>query len=180
MLSTGGLARASATSEGVLAEINLARTQPQAYARIVAAEGAADRDTVEAVRFLERATALPPLATSAGLDQSSQLHVSEQGATGGCGHGSGWNTPFSRMNKFGEWIGMAGENISYGRHSARGIVCSLIVDRGVSGRGHRKNIFSRAFGVAGAAVGPHASYGSMCVIDFAQQYVERGSRVAGL
>ena len=84
------------------------------------------------------------------------------------------------MNKYGQWIGTAGENIYYGRSDARGIVCALIIDAGVSNRGHRKNIFSRSYGVAGAAYGQHAGYGAMCVIDFAGQYVERGGRLAGL
>ena len=83
------------------------------------------------------------------------------------------------MNKFGQYVGWAGENIYYGRGGARSIVCALIIDAGVSGRGHRKNIFSPNYGVAGVANGPHAAYGSMCVIDFAAQYVERGS-LAGL
>jgi uncharacterized protein YkwD len=44
---------------------------------------------------------------------------------------------------------------------------NLIIDDGVTDRGHRKNIFSRAFGTAGAACGPHPRFGNVCVIDFA-------------
>lgn len=169
---------ADEVSARVLAEINLARTAPQEYARLLAQrmpEG--DREVSEAVHFLERAHPLPPLAPSTGLSQGAQMHVAEQGATGGFGHGS---NPFGRMERFGQWIGSAGENISYGKRDARSIVCQLIVDHGVWGRGHRKNIFSSSFGAAGAAFGPHAAYGAMCVIDFAGRFVERGAALASL
>jgi hypothetical protein len=178
-LAAGVSAHASVLSEQVLAEMNLARTQPQVYAQYLAAESRPGSDTEEAIRFLQKARPLPPLASSIGLGQSSMLHVSTLGPTGGRGHGSGWNTPFSRMNKFGQYVGWAGENIWYGRGGARSIVCALIVDAGVSDRGHRKNIFSSNYGVAGVAHGPHAAFGSICVIDFAGQYVERGA-TAGL
>lgn len=163
--------------EQVLAEINLARTNPQEYARIVAERCSGGRDTEEAVRFLQRAHPLPPLSLSTGLSQGAQLQVSQQGPTGGTGHGC---NPFSRMEKFGQWVGCAGENISYGKFDARGVVCQLIVDAGVSGRGHRKNIFSSSYGTAGVAFGPHAHYGAMCVIDFAGRFVERGTSLASL
>ena len=64
------------------------------------------------------------------------------------------------------------ENIAYGRHTAREIVLALIVDDGVRGRGHRKNIFNPTYNVAGAAYGSHARFGSVCSIDFASGYVE--------
>jgi uncharacterized protein YkwD len=178
-LVAGAASHAGVLSEQVLAEMNLARTQPQQYAQYLASESRPSRDTEEAVRFLQKARPLPPLASSTGLGQSSMLHVNTLGPAGGRGHGSGWNTPFSRMNKFGQYVGWAGENIYYGRGGARSIVCTLIVDSGVSNRGHRKNIFSSNYGVAGVASGPHAAFGSICVMDFASQYVERGA-TAGL
>src|SRR5206468_10499214 len=143
---------ASTLSEQVLAELNLARTQPQMYAQFVATEcRGSERDIQEAVHFLEKARPLAPLASSVGLGQSSMLHINTVGPAGGRGHGSGGSSPFSRMNKFGQYVGWAGENIYYGRAGARSIVCNLIVDAGVSGRGHRKNIFSSNYGVAGVA-----------------------------
>jgi uncharacterized protein YkwD len=163
--------------EQVLAEINLARTNPQEYARIVAERNPGDRDAEEAIRFLQHARPLPPLSLSTGLSQGAQLHVAEQGPTGASGHGS---NPFGRMEKFGQWVGCAGENISYGKFDARGIVCQLIVDARVPGRGHRKNIFSSSYGTAGVAFGPHAHYGAMCVIDFAGRFIERGAGLASL
>ena len=63
--------------------------------------------------------------------------------------------------------GKIGENICYGPGEARLVVMDLIIDDGVANRGHRKNIFSRAFDTAGAACGPHPRFGNVCVIDFA-------------
>ena len=70
---------------------------------------------------------------------------------------------------------MWGENISYGKKTARDIVLQLIIDDGLSSRKHRKNIFNPNFNFAGAAYGAHARYGSICNIDFAGAYAERGS-----
>jgi uncharacterized protein YkwD len=64
------------------------------------------------------------------------------------------------------------ENVVYGRNTAREIVLALIVDNGVRGRGHRKNIFNPTYNVAGAVYGSHAGFGSVCSIDFASGYAE--------
>ncbi len=175
-LTLGISISAADLSERVLAEINLARTAPHAYSQVVLANaGRSPAPAVaEAIRYLEKTRPLAPLSLSSGLSQGANLHVAEQGPRGCVGHnGSGWgNTPWARMARFGQWIGCAGENIDYGHRAARQIVCAWIIDAGVSGRGHRKNLFSPYFRVAGVACGPHAAYGSMCVIDFAGNYLE--------
>jgi len=174
----------AATDAAVLAEINLARTQPAGYASIVEARmralpGADGRCVAETVAFLERQRPLDPLQSTQGLSMSAREQVSSQGATGAIGHrGPDGSTPWSRMARWGQWTGRAGENISYGYMDARTIVVTLIVDQGVPGRGHRRNIFCRDFKVAGAACGAHVRYGAMCVIDFAGGFVEKGERVA--
>lgn len=169
----------------VLEEMNLARTQPQRYAQLLSTKmsgpRADSRDVAEAIRFLQRAKPLSPLSYSAGMTQSARLHVSDMGPRGGRGHsGSNGSTPFTRMNQFGQWVRSAGENIYYGTQDARGILCTLIVDSGVSNRQHRKNIFNPAFTVTGIAHGRHAGFGAMCVMDFASGYVERDVNIAGL
>jgi uncharacterized protein YkwD len=172
-------------ADDVIAEMNLARTAPQQYARIVASRTVGYRGIEgekvvrEAIRFLEKQRPLAPLAVSAGIRNSALSHVLEMGPIGGRGHkGRNGSQPWDRMARFGQWVGRAGENIDYGVRDARGIVVRLIVDDGVRSRGHRKNIFSRDFRVAGAASGYHATYGRMCVIDFAGNFVEGSGRVA--
>lgn len=170
--------------DAVLQEMNLARGNPEQYAAIVEARmqsvpGADARSVSEAASFLRRQQPLPPLQPAAGLMASAHEQVLEQGPRGAIGHrGLGGSSPWARMSRQGQWLGRAGENISYGYPSARAIVVTLIVDQGVPDRGHRRNIFSRDFTVAGASCGPHARYGSMCVIDFAGGFVSKGDTVA--
>ena len=175
--------QAADLSSAVVAEMNLARTQPQAYAQILSERmgGTKDRDVDEAVRFLQKAKPLPKLALSAGMSRGAKLHVDDVGPKGKTGHsGTDRSTPFTRMNQFGQYAGMAGENIYYGKQDARGIVCALIVDSGVRGRGHRKNIFNDKFALTGVAHGSHTVYGTMCVMNFAASYAEKAAEVAGL
>ena len=75
-------------------------------------------------------------------------------------------------------LGAVGENIDYGSRDARAIVVRLIVDEGIAGRKHRANIFNKTYRVAGIAAGPHARFGAMCVMDFAGDFIERGSGLA--
>jgi uncharacterized protein YkwD len=100
-------------------------------------------------------------------------HCAEQ-AGGAIGHGN----PAGRMSRYGTWAACWGENISYGKTSARDIVLALIIDDGLPARKHRANIFAAKFNYAGASYGPHARYGSMCSIDFAGAYFERGGQTA--
>lgn len=178
IISFSAICRADDVSVAVLQEINLARTNPHQYAQFIAADADArsksdPRAMEEAVKFLSRAKPLPPLAFSNGLSMSAMAHVADQGSAGATGHsGTDRSSPWDRMARYGQKVGYAGENISYGVSSARQIVISLIVDAGVSGRGHRKNLFTKNYGVVGVACGAHAHYGTMCVMDFASQFIE--------
>ncbi len=47
----------------------------------------------------------------------------------------------SRVERYASWSGSIAENIDVGNNSAVDIVIALIVDDGVSTRGHRNNLF---------------------------------------
>jgi uncharacterized protein YkwD len=183
---------AEVTSGAVVREMNLARQNPAAYAnfvqelrdqyngrflvlpgqtKIYTREGLGAVD--EAIRFLHSAQPLQPLTFSPGLSHGAADHCAEQ-IGGQIGHGN----PASRINRYGKWAASWGENISYGKTSARDIVLALIIDDGLPARKHRANIFAAKFNYAGAAYGPHARYGSVCSIDFAGFYFERGGQTA--
>jgi uncharacterized protein YkwD len=177
----------------VLAEINLARTEPKTYAgflrqfrgyfkgklyqlpgsetRIQTVEGRSAVD--EAIRFLSRQKAVHALLWSQGLAAAATGLAVEQGRSGETGHQDRQgNGPRERIEKQGRWERSMAENIGYGPTEARDMVLQLIVDDGVPGRGHRKNIFSSSFTTAGVACGPHPGFGSVCVIDFAGGFKE--------
>ena len=128
----------------------------------------------EAIRFLRQVRPLPPLSGSAGMTKDAVEHVVDQ-ADGSLGHGgSDRSSPALRLRRHGSWSGQWGENISYGKTTAREIVAALIIDDGQRARKHRRNIFNAAFNFAGAAVGRHARFGTVCSMEFAGGYAERG------
>jgi uncharacterized protein YkwD len=175
----------------IIHEMNLARQNPALYAtfveqtrqnysggvcllpgnvRLRTHEGLRALD--DAIQFLRRAKPQPPLVLSPGLCLAAADHCREQ-AGGAIGHySSNGSDPGNRISRYGVVSQGWAENIAYGRHTAREIVLALIVDDGVRGRGHRKNIFNPTYNVAGAACGPHARFGSICSIDFASGYAE--------
>ena len=192
--SRAGGNKAPARAEGgvaVVREMNLARQHPGLYARhleelrahfrghflllpgrtiLRTREGVAAID--EAIGFLRRVRPSAALIISPGISMAAAEHVADQ-AAGDLGHsGSDQSNPGDRMNRHGTWNTFWGENISYGKTTARDVVIALIIDDGLRSRKHRKNIFNPAFNYAGAAFGPHARYGTVCSIEFAGSYVE--------
>ncbi len=181
------------TANDILRELNLARQNPSQYAAfleqlrplykgkymakpgrvmLVTKEGV--RALNEAIRFLKTAGPVPALRLSKGMSRAALDHVHEQGWNGNTGHrGSDGSTPDKRLARYGVWLYTMGENISYGGDNARDVVIDLIVDDGVPDRGHRKNIFNPDFRVVGAAYGPHAQYGTICVMTFAGEFKEK-------
>jgi hypothetical protein len=191
--SATGFSAEKDLAQQTLAEINLARRNPPLYAnnlrefrkkfrggshllpgtdiQVRTCEGVKGVD--EAIRFLSRQKPLPPLSWSTGLAAAAAELADEEGESGAVGHvGKASGGPRERIERHGEWQGTIAENITYGPDEARQVVMNLIIDDGVPDRGHRKNIFSRAFARAGAACGHHPVYGTVCVIDFAGEFRE--------
>lgn len=187
----------SVSGSAVIREMNLARQNPALYATYVeemrpyfngnilsrpdrgnlfTREGVHAID--DAIRFLRSARPLPPLTLSPGMCRGAADHCADQ-ANGAMGHnGSDRSSPGARMSRYGTWSFSWGENISYGKMSARDVVLALIIDDGLPARKHRQNIFNSNFNFAGAAYGPHARYRSVCSIDFAGGFTERGQALA--
>jgi len=186
----------SPLENAVVHELNMARTAPKDYSSfleqykkyydkkllklpgqtpILTNEGVGA--VVEAIRFLRSVKPLPPLNPSKGMSSGARDHVTDQGSSGSTQHkGSDGSQPWDRVNRYGTWEKSIGENIAYGSDKARSIVMFLIIDDGVSSRGHRKNIFNPDFRVIGVACGHHATYRTACVITFAGGYKEKSGK----
>ena len=169
-----------APASDVVREMNVARQQPAQYAAYLEERRATyrgkegNRALEDAIRFLRSASPRQPLALSHGMSRAAADHCADQ-AGGGMSHrGRGGSSTGDRLNRYGRWSGRWGENLSCGRSSAREIVLALIVDDGLSSRKHRANIFNPEFNYAGAAMGSHAQYRTICSMEFAGQYAERG------
>lgn len=145
--------------------------RPEINARIRTKEGVKAVD--EAIRYLQRVSPVHPLTYSQGMSKGAADHALDQGATGAFGHeGRDGSFAGERVNRYGEWQESVGENIAYGHESARDIVTGLIVDDGVADRSHRTNIFDPDFYIAGVAFGHHQKYRTICVITFANRFIE--------
>lgn len=180
----------STVEKDVVLEMNKARSNPALYAELYIAPRAKKFDgniyngtlmtnegvkvVNECVSYMNKAKALSVLTPEKGLSLAAQSHSSTQGETDQTGHtGVDGSTPFTRIEKYGTYK-TAGENISYGATSGRDIVVQLLIDDGVSSRGHRKNIMNKDFSSTGVGyTHKHKTYGSVCVITYAGGYSEK-------
>jgi uncharacterized protein YkwD len=182
----------------VVLYVNLARLYPRKFARLhivplrsrfsgklLARPGAdpiATNEGVaavnECIRIMERQKPCKALAPALGLSQAATDHVKDSGPAGLVGHtGADASTLGERIDRHGAWQKCAGENIAYGEEDPAFIVIQLLIDDGVASRGHRTNIFNSSYGRIGVAIGPHETWRSMCVMDFAGGFSEEGEEM---
>ncbi len=182
----------SPTPKNILRELNAVRTNPKAYAFYIIKPrlnhfngkiytggtiGLITQEGVQAVQecisVLNTTAPMEALSLEKGLNTSAQWFANDQSATGVIGHtGSDGSTSGERMNRYGKWSITCGENCAYGSKSAREIVVQLLIDDGVSSRGHRKNILNPAFKKVGIGFSDknNAPYGAVSVMDLAGGY----------
>ena len=179
----------AAVEQDLIAEHNRVRQNPQSYIPLLEARLASmdargnipngcgrnctmltneGRPAVEeAIRYLRNQPPVGEVTLSSGISQAAQAHAADQ-RDGKMGHtGSDGSQPRDRVARFNVENAGVGENIAYGPSTAQAIMISLIVDDGVPSRGHRTNIFRESWAMAGAGCGPHATYRTVCVINYA-------------
>jgi len=183
----------SPLEKAVVNEMNLARTSPKEYLSlleqfkkyydgkllklpgetpILTKEGTSA--VVEAIRSLRSQKPVSPLSPSKGMTLGAKDHIRDLRTSGASQHkGSDGSESWDRVNRYGTWQKIIGENISFGHNKARNIVMTLMIDDGVPNRGHRKNIFNPDFRLVGVACGDHPAYKTICVITFAGGYREK-------
>jgi uncharacterized protein YkwD len=169
-------------------EINQVRAHPELYVSYLQKMkplfvGKVYRKTLEtqegwaavedAIAYLGTLQPQTPFTMSQGLSKAAAAHMHDQ-ASGATGHktaGSGWMIE-DRVKPFGTWEGSIGENLTYGRESARERVLTWLIDDGFATRGHRKRIMSADYRVAGLSCGKHSEYERMCVLTLAGGFVD--------
>ncbi|MFO0749321.1 MAG: CAP domain-containing protein [Myxococcota bacterium] len=177
-----------ALERAVLDEMNLFRKDPRAYVakleavrdamrgNLIMREGETPIATQEGVSAVNEAIAvlsrasrrLPRFAHSNGLADAAREHADDLAQSGALGHdGTDGSSPDQRVSRHGRWVNMVAENIAFGPTTAEDIVVGLIIDDGVADRGHRDILLEGQLFFAGVACGPHPSYGTTCVIDYA-------------
>ena len=127
----------------------------------------------EAIGFMRAAKPLGPLGMSSGLNLAAQVHVKDQAAAGTTGHqGTNKSLIEERVKPYGIWQGAIGENLSYGKESARERVLTWLIDDGFASRGHRRRLLSNDYKVGGLACGAHPEFGTMCCLTLAGAFTD--------
>jgi hypothetical protein len=193
LLVFAGAAFLSPLERDVLAEVNALRTRPKAYAahgkelltlfrgKVIERPGMigiATQEGTPAVReciaVLEAQRSLRPLEASLGMSLAARQHANDLGQSGSTAHaGRDGSNPVKRLERFGRWTGVSGENLAFGPRTGRDVVLQLAIDDGVPGRGHRKNLLSPDFGRVGLACAEHKEYAVVCVMELAGGFEDR-------
>jgi uncharacterized protein YkwD len=146
-------------------------TVPGEAVPIRTVEGTAAVD--EAIAVVRRTSPIAPMVVSSALSRIARSHAERIGAAGTLDHDSPDGAPHERMGAAGRLGGQSGENIGTGYADGGMMLLSLVVDDGVGGRGHRKNLLEPAFRVVGIGCAAHRAYRWVCVLDLAESFAER-------
>ena len=152
----------------VVGLINEARTAPAHFAEVhLRDRTGGSAEAAECYREMADGT-VSALRTAPALMASAADHGEDTGRAGLLGHeGRNGSTLRQRVERHGTWQGSITENIANGTNDPLVIVLDLLIDAGVAGRGHRRNLLNPALAFVGAAVLPHRTMRFTCVFDFA-------------
>lgn len=165
----------------VLSEVNFARTDPSGYAQKRLAQEYSARQDNGAYVQLVKARPVPALALNPLLSKAADGYAKFLAAKNRFGHNEK-GSPSDRIRKAGYEMYAMGENIACGSfpgmnadetpdEAAVMFVKQWIIDEGVPGAGHRKNILSTMFTEIGVGFGhnPRSKYVNYTVQDFGSQ-----------
>lgn len=173
----------AALEQGIVDELNRARTDPARYAAGLERElqyfngnlfrRPSDDSPLqtregtsavrEAIRVLRATRPLPALRLSAAITLAARDHVNDQAPRGLMNHrGTDGTMAWDRVSRYGEWKRKISENMTFGPATAHDVVAALLIDDGIADRGHRKNVLDPDVRLVGVSCGTHKSYRVMC------------------
>jgi hypothetical protein len=147
--------------------INLARQDPPGFVPTVQGgrigSGAGRQ---EAIDYLTGTAPVGALTYDPALAAAARAHARDIGASGALSHiGSDGSRPGGRIGvAMGGIPTLTAEELSFGQRDAIGSVLQLILDEGVAGRPHRRDLFNPVFTYGGVGCGPHIDQKNVCVI----------------
>ncbi len=163
----------------VLKYINEVRTNPKKFKQEILIpflkvnKGYSNKYVKSLKKDLDQLTPLPPLKNHEVLKEFAHHHAKSTGKVGKVGHRSVLMKSYqARSNKLLKTFSYVGENIHYGSDNAKLIVLELLIDDGIRGVGHRKNILSKDYVFAGISIQPHKKFRQNCVIEFGGELVQ--------
>ena len=122
---------------------------------------------IEAKKFLESLKPFDSLTYDQRLFRAANDHLNDIGPKGLFTHeGSDGSTVSERIERYCEWEGTCVQNVDFGGKTAVDVIISLLVDDGMEGRPHRKNMFSKDLKYIGVAVGDHKESGVVTIITY--------------
>ncbi|MBQ4236717.1 MAG: hypothetical protein II716_07770 [Treponema sp.] len=151
----------------VLKEINFARVSPASYVRTRLLDLVTSEKNSWQEALSELISDLNGLGAVSKIDFSTDLHecaadfASSAKKSGKSASDASW---IDRVSGSVSWS-KAAELVSLGCYTAKDIVIQLLVDDGVSDRGHRRILLNKDMTHAGVAIDVHPKYGTICVID---------------
>ena len=163
----------SSDEQNVLYFINLARINPKKFETEVLNPFLKEnkkysRKYIRSLRKdLNKTQNLSPLKYTEDLFKFAKHHAKTTGKKGKTGHRSVTLKGYkARTKKLLKNYSSVGENIHYGPNNPKTIVLELLIDDGIKGVGHRKNILSKNFVYASVSIQPHKKYKFNTVIEF--------------
>ena len=135
----------------------------------------------EMIDILKTQKPLRALKWSNGLTSSCNDHVIDMYGKTLAHKGTDGSQPWDRQERYGQWIGVSGENLTGGMTNAQNIIASLLVDGTVPDRSHRWNILSPKFGAVGVKAGPEGAANNKVIvcIDYASKFKEKNGSITG-
>jgi uncharacterized protein YkwD len=110
------------------------------------------------------------------MSEAAEDHVRDQAPRGLMNHrGTDGSMAWDRVSRYGEWKKKISENMTFGPMTPHDVVAALLIDDGITDRGHRKNVLDPDVHLVGVACGTHRSYRVMCDMVQAGGFVDRNT-----
>lgn len=182
----------SLIEQEILDEINLLRSNPQTYIKILEEmKNGMDKNVVilpngtrwqmsegvsainDAINALKTTGKLKPYTFSRGMANAANMQLTDLKENMSLGHrGKDGGDVETRLIKFGIPGERYSENISYYVKDVRSAILIMIIDDAFKSRNHRKNLLSTQFNQIGTAYGRGKNDVGICIVVFADSFNE--------